>query len=84
MGEIIKFPTIQKSSSLDTSSEDTSHAHGTKVLDFKKRADFVIENRTIKACLFEGFPSVTVGREIHSTCIWEKAERNRFRYLTKR
>lgn len=62
MGEIIKFPTIQKPDSPTVVNENINIS--AEVLEFRKRAELGIKEGTLKACLFEGAPTITVGGEV--------------------
>lgn len=64
MGEVIKFPTIQKQALPEALSENIIDSKELHVAEFKRKLELSLKGRTVKACLFEGSPSVVVGGEV--------------------
>lgn len=62
MAEIIKFPINPKHSSPETG-KDGLELHGS-VVDFRRKVELNLKKKKLKACLFEGSPSVVIGGEV--------------------
>lgn len=64
MAELIKFPIIPKQPSPETVTENDDTSTELNVVDFKRRIELSLKGKNLKACLFEGSPSVVVGGEV--------------------
>lgn len=61
MAEVIKFPTVEKSPSPETSVESLDEVNNSNVLEFVKTPDYA---SNVIACLSEGNPYIVTGGEV--------------------
>ena len=64
MGEVIKFPKVQKVASPETTKLSTNNSVESSITDFKKKVKQGIGERLIQAYLSEGSPKVITGGEV--------------------